>query len=126
MSRIPIGVDIIEIQRIEQAVLKWKNSFLNRIYTEAELEDCHNETSSLVARFAAKEGVMKALGTGNKGIGWKEIEILSNADGMPRIQLHGQAYERSEELGVTEFSVTLSHSEEYAIAFVIGDVVSKT
>jgi len=123
LPRIPIGVDIIEIRRIRQAISRWGNSFLKRVYTNNELEYCHNEAMRLAARFAAKEAVMKALGIGTKGIGWKDIEILLNSDGAPRIQLHGQAHKKSKELGITEFSVTLSHSKQYAIAFVIGDVV---
>ena len=123
MSRIPVGADIIEIQRIEQAVLSWKDSFLRRVYTKAELEDCHNRGSSLAARFAAKEAVMKALGTSTKGIGWQDIEIISNNEGVPLIQPHGRVQEKAKELGINEFYVTMSHSKQYAIAFVISDAV---
>lgn len=73
MSRIHSGIDIVEIQRIEQAVLSWQDSFLKRIYTEAELESGHNVASSLAARFAAKEAVMKALGIGARGMSSGEI-----------------------------------------------------
>ena len=79
----------------------------------------HN-TSSLAARFAAKEAVMKALGTGARGVKWRDIEILTNGDGAPLIRLYGRARERSKEIGIAEFCVTMSHSREYAIAFVIG------
>ncbi len=124
MSRIQIGVDIVEIRRIEQAVLSWKDSFLNRIYTETELESCHNVVSSLAVRFAAKEAVMKALGKGARGMSiWRDIEVLSNSDGAPLIRLHGQVLQKSKEIGITQLSVTMSHSKEYAIAFVIGDVL---
>ena len=116
-------MDIIEIHRIKQAILTWEDSFVKRIYTEAELEDCHNAASSLAARFAAKEAVMKALGTGTKGLSWRDIEILSNSDGIPLIQLHCRAQQRAEEIGVAAFSVTMSHANQYAVAFVIGDVV---
>ncbi len=123
LSRISVGIDIIEIHRVEQAILSWQDSFLRRIYTEAELESCHNRVSSLAARFAAKEAVMKALGTGNKGVNWRDIEILSDDGGAPLIQLHGRAYEKARDIGVTGFSVTMSHSKQYAVAFVIGDAV---
>jgi holo-[acyl-carrier protein] synthase len=117
--RAAVGVDIIEIGRIERVLLKWQDSFLKRIYTRAELES-HYNVSSLAARFAAKEAVMKALGTGNRGVNWREIEILTNVDGTPVVRLHGQACQKSKEVGIAGFSVTLSHSRQYAVAFVIG------
>lgn len=118
-----VGTDIIEIHRVEQAILSWQDSFLRRIYTEAELESCHNRASSLAARFAAKEAVMKALGTGAKGVKWRDIEILANSEGVPVVQLHDRAERKAEENGIAKFSVTMSHCKEYAVAFVIGDAV---
>lgn len=103
--------------------MSWQDSFLKRVYTEAELETCHNDASRLAARFAAKEAVMKAFGSGSEGISWKDIEVLSDGAGIPRIQLHGQAFRKSREIGLTEFFVTMSHSKEYAIAFVISHPV---
>jgi holo-[acyl-carrier protein] synthase len=114
-----VGVDIIEIDRIRRAISRSQDSFLNRIYTPAELVYTRN-VSSLAARFAAKEAVMKALGTGTRGVGWKDIEILTNADGAPLVRLYGRALQKSTELGLTGFQVSLSHSRKYAIAFVIG------
>jgi holo-[acyl-carrier protein] synthase len=118
-SKTAIGVDIIEVDRIRRAVSRWQDSFLKRIYTPAELEN-HSNVSSLAARFAAKEAVMKALGTGIKGAGWKDIEVLSHGNGAPSIKLYGRALETSRELGLSRFDVSLSHSRKYAIAFVIG------
>jgi holo-[acyl-carrier protein] synthase len=115
-----VGVDIIEIDRVRRAISRWQDSFLNRIYTPAELEYTRN-VSSLAARFAAKEAVMKALGTGTRGVGWKDIEILSNADGAPLVRLYGRALKKSTELGLDGFQISLSHSRKYAIAFVIGN-----
>jgi holo-[acyl-carrier protein] synthase len=123
LSGKPVGIDMIEIARIEQAILSWQSSFLKRIYTKAELESCRNRVSSLAARFAAKEAVMKALGTGAGGVNWRDIEILSNNDGVPLIQLHGRACEKAKEVGIVKLSVSLSHSKEYAVAFVIGDAI---
>jgi holo-[acyl-carrier protein] synthase len=123
LSNISVGTDIIEINRIEQAMLSWQDSFLRRIYTEAELESCQNRASSLAARFAAKEAIMKALGTGAKGISWRDIEILSNSDGAPVVQLHARARSKAEENGIAKFSVTMSHCKEYAVSVVIGDVI---
>jgi holo-[acyl-carrier protein] synthase len=123
LSNTSVGTDIVEIRRIEQAIQSRQDSFLSRIYTEAELENCQNRASSLAARFAAKEAVMKALGTGVNGIGWRDIEILPNSQGAPVIRLHAQARRKAEESGIAKFSVTLSHCKEYAVAFVIGDAI---
>jgi len=114
-----IGVDIIEIDRIKRVISRWQDSFLERIYTPAELENHHN-VSSLAARFAAKEAVMKALGTGTRGVSWTDIEILTNGSGAPAVRLYGRALRKSVESGIARFQVSLSHSRKYAIAFVIG------
>jgi holo-[acyl-carrier protein] synthase len=118
-SRTAIGVDIIEIGRINRAISRWHDAFLKRTYTRAELENHHN-LSSLAARFAAKEAVMKALGTGTRGVSWTDIEILTNGDGAPLIRLYGRALQRSTEIGIAQFDISISHSRKYAIAFVIG------
>lgn len=118
--RIAVGVDIIEIDRIEQAAVSWQDSFLKRIYTEAELESSGNKPSSLAARFAAKEAVMKALNTGAIGVSWKDIEVLSNSDNAPFVRLYGRAYDKAKEIGISSFSISMSHSKQYAIAMVVG------
>jgi holo-[acyl-carrier protein] synthase len=115
-----VGVDIVEIARIERAINRWGERFVNRVYTEAEQEFCRGRISELAARFAAKEAVMKALGTGRREIGWREIEILPNRRGQPLIYLHDRARSRAEELGVLELDISLSHSRELAIASVVG------
>ena len=117
-----IGVDIIEIARIEEAVSNWGERFLNRVYTEAEITLCRKNSSSLAARFASKEAVMKLLGTGIRGVSWKEIETLSYLSGKPLVNLYGKAQIKAEELGLKEIAVSLSHSKEYAIAMVTGEV----
>lgn len=116
-----IGVDIIEIARIAEAVTNWGERFLNRIYTDAELELCRRNPAPLAARFASKEAVMKLLGTGIKGVRWKDIETLSYSSGKPLVNLYGGAQAEAEKLGVKEIAVSLSHSREYAIAFVAGE-----
>ena len=118
-----VGVDIIEIPRIAQAISRWQDSFLSRVYTAAELELYRDKVPSLAARFAAKEATMKALGTGMNGIDWRDIEVLSNADGAPSLCLYGRALEKSNEGGIKGLSISISHSKEYAIALVIGDAV---
>ena len=115
-----IGVDIIEIARIGRAANRWGERFLNRIYTDKELEICKNRPPALAARFAAKEAVMKALGTGMKGISWRDIETLANSDGKPIVHLRGGAQRTAEQLKLTEVEISLSHSQDYAVASVIG------
>ena len=116
-----IGVDIIEIARIEKAAARWGKRFLHRIYTDAELNLYSEKASSLAVRFAGKEAVMKLLGSGTGGVGWKEIETLSHPNGKPLVNLHGKAHIESKRLGLKEIAISLSHSKEYAIAMAVGE-----
>ena len=116
-----IGIDIIEITRIERAIVRWGDRFLHHIYTEAELRQSRQKPSSLAVCFASKEAVMKLLGTGRKGVGWRDIETLSEASGRPLVHLHGKAQARANDLGIDKVAVSLSHSREYAIACVAGE-----
>jgi len=116
-----IGIDIIEITRIEKAISCWGDGFLHRVYTEPELKLYHDKPWSLAARFAGKEAVIKALGPQTKGISWKEIEILSDPGGKPSVRLYGKARNRADSLGLDKLNISLSHSKEYAIAFVAGE-----
>ena len=116
------GVDIIEIARIESAVDRWGTRFLHRIYTESELEICGKKPSPLAVRFAGKEAVMKALGTGTKGISWREIEVLAEPSGKPVVHLYGKAQNKAESLGLDELAISLSHSMEYAVACAVGEI----
>ncbi len=115
-----VGVDIIEIGRVGKAISSWRDHFLNRVYTKNELALCENNISSLAARFAAKEAVIKALGSSFTDSGWKDIEVLSNPDGAPVVQLHGGVLKRAQQLGITDFSISLSHCKEYAIALLVS------
>ena len=97
--------------------------FLSRVYTDTELSVCGGRTQSLAARFAAKEAVAKALGTGiwREGIGWTDIEVGRNMEtGAPVLSLHGPALAQAEKLGLTTWSISLSHDREHAIAFVVA------
>lgn len=117
-----IGIDIVEIARIERAVDLWGQSFLNRVYTEPELRLYGSRPSSLAARFSGKEAVIKALNA--KGIGLKEIEILSDTEGKPRVKLYGQAQSQANALGFTNLAISLSHCKDYAVACAIGETKS--
>ncbi len=116
------GVDIVEITRIEKAINRWGRRFLQRIYTEPELRLCREKPQALAVRFAGKEAVMKALGTGIKGISWKEIEIMAEPSGQPLVHLYGKAQDKADELGLDMLAISLSHSQEYAVAFVVGEI----
>ncbi len=115
------GIDIVEITRVEKAIASWGERFLHRIYTQSELKLYGKKPSSLAARFASKEAVMKLLGTGRKGIGWREIETLSLPNGKPVVNLYGRAKIKAQMLGLKEVRVSLSHSKEYAVAFAIAE-----
>jgi len=114
-----IGVDIVEIARIEGAIARGGESFLRRVYTDAELEFYRKRSSSLAARFAAKEAVIKALG-GFHGGAFKEIEILSDPLGKPLVQLYGEIRKQADSLGLSGFALSLSHCREYAVAFAVA------
>ena len=116
------GIDIIEIGRIERALDRWGERFLHRVYTESELRLCRQKPSRLATRFAGKEAVMKALGTGARGISWREIEILAEPSGKPSVHLYGKAQNEAEGLGLDKLAISLSHSKEYAIALVVGEI----
>jgi holo-[acyl-carrier protein] synthase len=115
-----VGVDIIEIHRIEQSLAKFGERFLGRVYTPLEVAFCRGRVSELAARFAAKEAVMKALGTGAHGVAWREIEVLPNHRGKPLVYLHGRAAKRADRIGLDDIDISLSHSREFAVAFVVG------
>ena len=124
------GIDIVEIDRISHAITRWGDKFLRRVFTERELADAAGRTSSLAARFAAKEAAAKALGVGVRGlgarrkavdrrpVGWHEIEVVRTASGRPRLQLYGRAAERARALGWHSTALSMSHARSAAVASV--------
>ena len=114
------GVDIIEIHRIKQVLDRYGERFLNRLFTPNEIDYCRGRTPNLAGRFAAKEATMKALGTGARGVSWKDVEVVRADSGAPSVKLYGRAENRAEWLHVVEISVSISHSREYAVAFVVA------
>jgi len=115
-----VGVDVIEIERVEAALARFGERFLRRVYTREEAAFCRGRVHELAARFAAKEAVMKALGTGARGVAWREIEVLPNHRGKPLVYLYGRAKARAERIGLEGLDVSMSHSREHAVAFVVG------
>ena len=116
------GVDLIEIERIEKAVARLGARFVNRIFTEGEREYAQGRAPQLAARFAAKEAAAKILGTGlwRQGVTWQDIEIVNEPGGKPHLRLSGMAATYAADLGLTHWSVSLSHSRGDAIAFVVA------
>jgi holo-[acyl-carrier protein] synthase len=116
-----IGVDIVEIARLEESIARWGEDFLRRVYTDAELKLYRQKLPSLAVRFAAKEAVIKALGQQGKKASLKDIEVLSGPGGQPVVNLYGRAQQQAKAMGLGELAVSLSHSREYAVAFASGD-----
>jgi len=114
------GVDLIEIGRVEDVVRRHGDRYLERIYTPAELAQAHGQAQYLAGRFAAKEAVAKALGTGIGEVGWQEIEVLGDEQHAPTLGLFGAARKRSDELGLTDWSVSISHSLTQAVAVAVA------
>lgn len=121
-----VGIDIIEISRVAQTVDRWGDRFLRRIYTEGELAYCRGRASQLASRFAAKEAMMKALGTGRYGVNWRDIEVVRRRGGRPVIQLQGRALKVAERLAVSDVALSLSHSRDYAVASIVVELGDKT
>ena len=120
MSIVGIGLDLVKIARIQALAERWQDRFLHRIYTDAERRTCLERASpyaSLAGRFAAKEAVLKALGTGwSEGLSWHDIQILNDGRGRPVVSVHGKADALVRLAGVTHIHVSLSHDSEYAVA----------
>lgn len=117
------GVDLIEVERVEKSIARYGDRFLKRIFTPSELTYGAGRVHSLAARFAAKEAVSKLLGLGiqhRDGVDWLEIEVISSENGDPRLVLYGRAQKRARELGLEEIALSLSHTHEHAIAFVVA------
>lgn len=111
-----LGVDLVEVARLRESPRAER--LLARLFTPAELAETQGAARwlSLAARFAAKEAVVKALGSGLRGMRWRDIEIRREPLGRPTVRLSGGAARRAEEIGVAEVLVSLSHTQEYAVA----------
>ncbi len=115
-----VGVDLIEVPRIARAVERWGERFLRRVYTANEIALCDGRIPELAVRFAGKEAISKALGTGLMGIDWTEMEILADFRGKPIVRLLGRARKRADELGLNRWAISLTHTKDYAMAMVVA------
>lgn len=120
-----IGVDIIEVERIEQALSRHADHFLERVFTPGEIRDCwpseQQRCRRLAARFAAKEAALKALGIGLRGVTWQDIEVVKDELGKPSLRLTGRLAEIAAAQGIAAMHLTLSHCKEYAMAQVVAE-----
>lgn len=118
-----IGTDIIEIERIKRTVDRKGERFLKRVFTDSELAFCssrENPFPCLAARFAAKEAVLKALGTGIGNCRWTDVEVVRNGAGAPEIVLSGNAGKLACEIGITRVMISISHDRERAVSFALA------
>jgi holo-[acyl-carrier protein] synthase len=121
---IGIGTDIIECLRIAQMIERHGDLFINRVYTPHEIQYCQSRklsTQHYAGRWAAKEAILKALGTGwRRGISWRDIEIRNEPGGRPVVALRGGARDVVEQLGITEMLISISHCRSHATAYALA------
>ena len=122
-----VGVDIVEVERIRRALEDGKigQRFRDRVYTKGEIEYCEDKRKgkyqSYAGRFAAKEAVMKALGSGwGSRVTWQEIEVLPALGGRPEVSLKDKTAAYARDLGMQNFLISISHSERFAVAYVVA------
>ncbi len=123
MSVVGIGVDFVEVARIEHSLERFGERFLHRVFTEGEIAYCQSmkfPARHFAARFAAKEAASKAFGTGiGKSMGWKDVDVKKKASGEPYLELTGGAAEMAKERGITSSLITLSHTDHHALAMIV-------
>ena len=117
---IAVGIDIIEVDRVRKVYEHHGERFLRRVYTEAEIRQCRGKATRLAGRFAAKEAISKALGTGIHGVAWREMEVVQLRSGRPTVTLHGNAKRRAELLGLSAFDVSIADLQTFSIAVAVA------
>jgi holo-[acyl-carrier protein] synthase len=115
-----LGIDIIRVSRIRDALARFGDRFVGRVCTPAEAAYVRGRAETLAGRWAAKEAVSKVLGLGVRGIGWRDIEIERLPTGQPAVRLHGRAAARAEQLGMARIALSISHEDEFAVAIAYG------
>jgi holo-[acyl-carrier protein] synthase len=120
MTMLSVGVDMIEVARIEKGIARHGDRFYNRFFTRQEQAYCSNRLTSLAGRLAIKEAVAKALGTGIGDISWTDVEVVSDQRGRPNLVLHNNAKTLADQLGLRQWSISLSHTTTHAIGFAIA------
>src|ERR1700676_3605067 len=117
---VAVGIDIIEVNRVRKVFERHGERFLKRVFTEREVMQCRGKAERLAGRFAAKEAISKALGTGIHGVKWREMEVVQLRSGRPSVRLHGIAKLRAFQLGLTAFDVSIADLAQVSIAIAVG------
>jgi holo-[acyl-carrier protein] synthase len=124
MSIFGIGTDIVECLRIAQMIERHGELFIARVYTQQEIQYCQSRkqaTQHFAGRWAAKEAVLKALGTGwRRGISWRDVEIRNERSGSPTVMLYGGAKDYTEQAGISQVLISISHCRSHATAYSIA------
>ena len=124
MEIVAHGIDLVDCPRIEQMIQRHGERFINRVFTAAEqayAQANKNDIEKLAGRFAAKEAILKLMGTGWRGkIAWTDIEIINNAAGQPEVTLSGEVGKIAEQLGIGHISVSITHTANFAIASAVA------
>lgn len=117
---VAVGIDIIEVDRVRKVYARHPERFLKRVFTPLEVLQCRGKVTRLAGRFAAKEAISKALGTGLHGVSWQEMEVVQLRSGRPSVRLHGNAKRRAEQLGLSAFDVSIADLAQLSIAIAVG------
>jgi holo-[acyl-carrier protein] synthase len=117
---VAVGIDIIEVGRVRKVLKKHGERFLSRVFTANEVRQCRGKVARLAGRFAAKEAISKALGTGLHGVAWREMEVVQLRSGRPTVTLYGNARRRAELLGLSAFDVSIADLAEFSIAIAVA------
>ncbi|MHC4638841.1 MAG: holo-ACP synthase [Planctomycetota bacterium] len=124
MAKLAHGIDLVDFPRIEEMVNSHGERFLDRVFTRAEQDyanDNKNTVEKLAGRFAAKEAVLKLMGTGWRGkIAWTDIEVVNNSMGAPQVKLSGEVESIAKNLGIGEISISITHTANFAIASAVA------
>ena len=120
-SGVTVGIDLVEVDRIAQTVARFGQRFLERVFTQDELEEGRRRITWFAGRFAAKEACAKALGTGiGAAVAWRDMQVLRQASGKPSLRLSGDAAVRAAALDIAHMDVSISHTHQYALAVVVA------
>ncbi len=123
MAILKTGIDLVEIERLSGLRPEIRQRFLERVFTQRELEQAGLSDASLAGRFAVKEAVAKVLGTGIGVLGWKNIEVERGAQGNPVLHLYANAQAEAEKQGLTTWSISISHTRTCAVAVAVAFAV---
>jgi holo-[acyl-carrier protein] synthase len=117
---VAVGIDMIEVARVRKVYEHHGDRFLQRVFTEEEVRQCRGKVTRWAGRFAAKEAISKALGTGLHGVAWREMEIVQLHSGRPTVRLHGAASRRARQLGLSAFDVSIADLSQFSIAIAVA------